>query len=77
MKHDKEYMGKRFVIRHRPNQQILVLDWLITSHVTSITSSDWLLTHHSRNRYLELSRSNRDELNKLNNVKSHYGSYGK
>ena len=24
------------------NQEILVDDWLITSHVTKITSSDWL-----------------------------------
>eukprot|EP00116_Pleurobrachia_bachei_P009885 sb/3470147/ len=30
--------------RNRPNQEILVSDWLITSHVTSITSSDWFFT---------------------------------
>ena len=29
---------------NRPNQEILVPDWLITSHVTYITSSHWLFT---------------------------------
>ena len=28
----------------RPNQEILAPDWLITSHVTQITSSDWQFT---------------------------------
>eukprot|EP00116_Pleurobrachia_bachei_P016297 sb/3476559/ len=31
-------------LRNRPNQEILVPDWLITSHVTLITSSDWFMT---------------------------------
>eukprot|EP00116_Pleurobrachia_bachei_P016257 sb/3476519/ len=30
--------------RNRPNQELLVPDWLITSQVTQITSSDWLFT---------------------------------
>ena len=30
--------------RNRPIQEILIPDWLITSHVTQITSSDLLLT---------------------------------
>eukprot|EP00116_Pleurobrachia_bachei_P017944 sb/3478206/ len=30
-------------IRNRPNQEILVPNWLTTSHVTYITSSDCLL----------------------------------
>ena len=29
--------------RNRPNQEILVPDWLINNHVTLKTSSDWLL----------------------------------
>ena len=33
------------------NQEILVPDWLITSHVTQITSSDWLLTQFRIFRY--------------------------
>ena len=33
--------------RNRPNQEILIPDWLITSHVTLITSSDWFL-HRDR-----------------------------
>eukprot|EP00116_Pleurobrachia_bachei_P006530 sb/3466792/ len=33
-----------YVIWNRPNQKILVPDWLITSHVTKITTSDWLFT---------------------------------
>eukprot|EP00116_Pleurobrachia_bachei_P017353 sb/3477615/ len=33
---------------NRPNQEMLALDWLITSHVTSITSSDWLFTCFGR-----------------------------
>eukprot|EP00116_Pleurobrachia_bachei_P002153 sb/3462415/ len=33
---------------NRPNQEILVPDWLITSHVTLITSSDWLFTSVER-----------------------------
>ena len=28
--------------KNRPNQEILVCDWLNTSHVTRITASDWL-----------------------------------
>ena len=32
------------MVMNRPNQEILILDWLITSHVTLITSSDWLFT---------------------------------
>eukprot|EP00116_Pleurobrachia_bachei_P014276 sb/3474538/ len=31
-------------IRNRPDKEILVPDWLKTSHVTQITSSDWLFT---------------------------------
>eukprot|EP00116_Pleurobrachia_bachei_P003004 sb/3463266/ len=36
--------------RNRPNQEILVPEWLITScsHVSSITSSDWLFTCFGR-----------------------------
>eukprot|EP00116_Pleurobrachia_bachei_P013519 sb/3473781/ len=34
--------------RNRPNQDILVPGWLITSHVTSITSCDWLFTWSGR-----------------------------
>eukprot|EP00116_Pleurobrachia_bachei_P005976 sb/3466238/ len=34
--------------RNRPNQELLVPDWLITSHVTQITSSDWLFTCFGR-----------------------------
>ena len=29
-------------------REILVTDWLITSHVTSISSSDWLVTWSGR-----------------------------
>eukprot|EP00116_Pleurobrachia_bachei_P003760 sb/3464022/ len=36
--------GTAVQIRNRPNQEILAPDWLITSHVTLITSSDWLFT---------------------------------
>eukprot|EP00116_Pleurobrachia_bachei_P005857 sb/3466119/ len=36
--------GSLVFFRNRPNQEILVTDWLITSHVTKITSSDWLFT---------------------------------
>ena len=35
-------------LRNRPNQNLLVPDWLITSHVTQITSSDWLFTWFGR-----------------------------
>eukprot|EP00116_Pleurobrachia_bachei_P004481 sb/3464743/ len=34
--------------RNRPNQEILVPDWLITSHVTKITSYDWVFTCFGR-----------------------------
>ena len=34
--------------RNRPNQKILLSDWLITSHVIKITSSDWLFTKSGR-----------------------------
>ena len=34
--------------RNRPNQEILVPEWLITSHVTYITCSDWLFTWSGR-----------------------------
>ena len=30
--------------RNRPNQEILLSDWLLTSHVTYITRYDWLFT---------------------------------
>ena len=30
--------------KNQPNQDILVCDWLITSHVTQITCADWLVT---------------------------------
>ena len=30
--------------RNRPDKEILVPDWFITSHVSYITSSDWLFT---------------------------------
>ena len=33
-----------FKVRNQPNQEILVPDWLIISHVIQITSSDWLCT---------------------------------
>eukprot|EP00116_Pleurobrachia_bachei_P018418 sb/3478680/ len=36
------------ITRNRPNQEILVPHWLITSHVTSITSSDWSFTCFGR-----------------------------
>eukprot|EP00116_Pleurobrachia_bachei_P016144 sb/3476406/ len=36
------------VYRNRPDQEILVPDWLITNHVTQITSSDWLFTCFGR-----------------------------
>lgn len=32
------------IILNRPISEILVPDWLITSHVTTITSSDWMFT---------------------------------
>eukprot|EP00116_Pleurobrachia_bachei_P014031 sb/3474293/ len=35
-------------IRNRPNQEKLVPDWLITSHATQITNSDWFFTCFSR-----------------------------
>ena len=37
-------------VRNRPNlnEEILVPDWPITSHVTLITSSDWLFTSVGR-----------------------------
>ena len=34
----------RVYFRNRPNREILLSDWLITSHVIQITSSDWLFT---------------------------------
>eukprot|EP00116_Pleurobrachia_bachei_P017504 sb/3477766/ len=43
-----ERIINNFITRNRPNQEILVPDWLITSHVTSITSSDWLFTCFGR-----------------------------
>ena len=42
--------------KNRPNQEILVPDWLITGHVTYITSSDWLFTKFGR--FLEHNKTN-------------------
>ena len=39
---------ERVCVRIRPNQEILVHDWLITSHVTLIASSDWLFNWSGR-----------------------------
>ena len=39
------FVGLLFLFwRNRPNQEILVYDWLITSHVTQIPGSHWLNT---------------------------------
>ena len=35
-------------VMKRPNQELLLLDWLIASHVTYITSSNWLFTYVGR-----------------------------
>ena len=37
---------------NRPNQEILVCDWLITSNVTQITGSDWLFTRFGQSMSL-------------------------
>ena len=57
------------IIPNPLNQEILVLDWLITSHVTLIISSDWLFTCicHScclPNQILHLSHQVLDEAQK-------------
>ena len=53
-KKDSSWIGDMFVSfsspmkysigRNRPNQEILLSDWLKTRHMTLITSSDWLFT---------------------------------
>eukprot|EP00116_Pleurobrachia_bachei_P002486 sb/3462748/ len=45
LKQRKESM---MVTSNRPNQEILVPDWLITSRAPLITSSDWLFTYFGR-----------------------------
>ena len=35
---------ERCLNMNQPNQEILVCDWLLTSHVTQLMGSDWMIT---------------------------------
>ena len=39
-----QYGAIQVIARNRPDQEILIPDWLITSHVTIITIYDWMFT---------------------------------
>ena len=39
------WSGSRTAVKNRPNQEILICDWLITSHVTQTAGSDWVVTY--------------------------------
>eukprot|EP00116_Pleurobrachia_bachei_P016605 sb/3476867/ len=46
----------RIIVTPSGSRKILVPDWLITSHVTLITSSDWLFTCFPSGSYKETNR---------------------